>query len=351
MLPEYRVRYSVERQRGRALRQTPSAYGPSESYSPVPPAPPWASIGAAGGAQPRRAARWRRPLSITLLVVGCVTAPLALAAVWVHADLMDVEGYVATITPVADEPAVQKAVADVLADQISGALGDAESLPLPDEVESAAGALSQPLGSLTRELTEQAVRSPAFREFWATANRKVHPALVAAVRGESEDDGTIALDLTAVTGAVTDLLAEAGVALPDPLPKALRSGDVALLDSQPFASAGRALDALDQMYLVLSAGALAALAGGVVLARDRRRAGVVAGVGAALGMAALEVALYAGRSSYLGATDDAGIPHDASAAVWSVVTSSLTTGGGIATAVAGGVAAGVILLQARRRRG
>jgi hypothetical protein len=352
MLPEYRVRYSVQRQLGRALGQTPSAYGPQGPYSPVPPAPPWAGTGPASDAHPRRTAGWRRPLSVVLLVVGCAAMPLALASLWVHANVMNVDGYVSTITPVADEPAVQKTVADVLADQISGALGDGQSLPLPDEVESAAGVLSEPLGSLTRTLTEQAVQSPAFRHIWAAANREIHPVLVAAVRGEREDGGgAIALDLSAVTGAVTDLLTEAGVELPDPLPKALRSGDVVLLDSGLLASAGRALATLDRLYLILGVGALAALAGGVVLARDRRRAGVAAGAGVALGMAALEVALWAGGSSYLRATDDAGVPHDASAAVWSVVTSSLTTWGWIAAAVAGGAAAGLILLKARRRRG
>ncbi len=219
-------------------------------------------------------------------------------------------------------------------------------------MESAAGALSEPLGSLTRDLTMQAVSGPAFGEFWAAANRKIHPLLVAAIRNEDDEQrGVVALDLTAVTAAVTDLLAEAGVALPDPLPKALRTGDVALLDSQPLASAGTALVTLDRLYLALGLGAIAALAGGVFLARDRRRAGIYAGAGVALAMVALEVALFAGRSSYLGATDDAGIPHDASAAVWNVVTGGLSTWGWVTLVVGVSAAAGLTALTARRRRG
>ena len=66
---------------------------------------------------------------MALVVVGCLMAPVALAGAYVHRDIMDVDGYVAAITPVADDPAVQKAVADVLAKQVSGALDADQALP------------------------------------------------------------------------------------------------------------------------------------------------------------------------------------------------------------------------------
>ena len=86
-------------------------YAPGGPYGGVPYAPMPA-------ARPPRVGAWRWPMAMMLLVLGCVIAPLALAGVWFHVNIMDVDGYVATITPVADEPAVQKAVADVLADQV-----------------------------------------------------------------------------------------------------------------------------------------------------------------------------------------------------------------------------------------
>ena len=310
----------------------PPDYSGAGSYTPVPPAPPWAGAKAPdrGGPPSRNAAAWRRPLSIALIVVGCICAPLALAGLYVHTDLMDVDGYVKTITPVAGEPAVQTAVADVLAAQITKGLKAAGSSasPLPEELGSIAGELGDvlPLEDLTREMTKQALASEAFAGFWAAANRQVHPLLVAAIEsksGHGEQTSPVGLDLSAVTASITDLLAGAGVSLPDPLPEALRTGKVPLLDSLPLAQAGRVILALDRSYLALALVAVAVLGAGVVAARDRLRAGVYVGAGLALAMAGLQIGLWAARARYLDVTARTHIPRAASAAVFDVMTTSL----------------------------
>lgn len=284
--------------------------------------------------------RWRSPVALMLVVLGCLLAPVALAGVWLHVKIMDVEGYVATITPVADEPAVQEAVADVLAEQVYHAL-DAKPVlsdSLPGELGSITGSLgAQELEKLTRRLTLQAVSSSAFRGFWATANRKVHPALLKAIKSGGELDAPadelVGLDLAGVTKNVTDLLSSAAVILPDVFPKALTSGDVALLDTRPLAKAGAFIRALDRLYWLLPLEALALVLSSVLIASKRLRATVGAGFGLALGMVALELGLALGRAYYLGVTDDAGIPHEASAAVWRVVTSALRLWGWAVLAV------------------
>ena len=290
---------------------------------------------------------WRSPISVMLLVLGCLIAPMALAGVWFHVNFMDVDGYVATITPVADEPAVQKAVADVLAEQVSGALDSSQTLPgfLPGGL----GSIAEPLGAqqlenLTRELTLQVVSSSAFRGFWAAANRKVHPILMEVIRSGGEvdltADGRVSLDLVDVTRNVTDLLANSGVALPE----ALTTSDVGLLVSRPLAKAGAALRALDVLYWLLPIVTLAFLLGSVFVASRRLRATMYLGVGLVLAMGAVEAGLAVGRLYYLGVTDDAGIPHDASAAMWRVFTSSLRLWGwavlllGVVVALAAAVA-------------
>jgi hypothetical protein len=319
------------------------------SYTPVPPAPPWAAQPRTGHqpAAQRSPAGWRRPLSIALIVAGCIAAPLALAGFYVHTDLMDVDGYVRTITPVAGEPAVQDAIADVLAAQISKALDAAGSSvsPLPEELGSVAGQLGDvlPIDSLTRKMTKQALASDAFAGFWAAANRRIHPLLVAAIEsksGHGKQSSPVGLDLSAVTAAVTDLLAAAGVSLPDPLPEALATGKVPMLDSLPLAQAGRVILALDRSYLALILVAVAALAAGLAAARDRLRAGIYVGGGLALAMAGLQVGLWATRARYLDVAARSHIPRAASAAVFDVMTTSLRAWAwsvliaGVATALA-----------------
>jgi hypothetical protein len=267
---------------------------------------------------------------VALIVIGCICAPLTLAGLYVHTDLMDVDGYVKTIAPVAGEPAVQNAIADVLAAQITKGLKTAGSSvsPLPEDLGAIAGELGDvlPLEDLTREMTKEALASEAFAGFWAAANRQVHPLLVAAIKSESghgSESNPVGLDLSAVTASITDLLAGAGVALPDPLPEALRTGKVPLLDSLPLAQAGRVVLALDRTYLALFIMAVALLAAGVTAARDRLRAGVYVGAGLALAMAGLQIGLWAARARYLDVTANSHIPRAASAAVFDVMTASL----------------------------
>lgn len=324
---------------------------PSGSFSPVPAPPPWAGAVTA----PRQAAGWRRPLALALLVAGCLLAPLALAGWYVHTGIMDADGYVATVAPVAGEPAVRDAVADVLAGQIAKALDEAGTAPLPGGLGDLAGELvdALPFESLTRDLTEQALASSAFQGFWNEANRKIHPLLVAAVKGKAGADKSedpVTLDLAAVTAAVTDLLAASGVGLPEPLPEALTGGGVALFDSVPLARAGSVLLALDRFYLVLTALAVAALAGAVLTARDRLRAGVLVGAGLVAAMAALQLGLLAGRSYYLGVTDRSDIPHAASAAVFDVVTSSLRDWGWAVLVAGAALAVACLLVDLVLRR-
>src|SRR4051794_8050733 len=59
-----------------------------------------------------RSGRWRATVSVALVVVGCLLAPFAVSAVWANRQVSDTDRYVATVTPLAHDPAVQAAVAD-----------------------------------------------------------------------------------------------------------------------------------------------------------------------------------------------------------------------------------------------
>src|SRR4051812_10545625 len=55
-------------------------------------------------------------VSIALLVVTLVAAPLFIVAIWVNTQITDTDRYVSTVAPLADDPAVQEYVAAQLAD-------------------------------------------------------------------------------------------------------------------------------------------------------------------------------------------------------------------------------------------
>ena len=167
---------------------------------------------------------WRGPIAVMLLVLGCVIAPLALAGVWFHVNIMDVDGYVATITPVADEPAVQKAVADVLTDQVYGALDVDQilqgSLPAglrlhlrapersagePDPQADRAGGVEQCLPRVLGDRQQEGAPHPD----------RGHQEQGQAQRGRG---GLVSLDLVEVTDDITDLLTTSGDRSPGAAP-------------------------------------------------------------------------------------------------------------------------------------
>ncbi len=324
--------------------------GQEREYTPVPPVPSWAGqgnrrpSGSSRDGRPVSDGAWISVLSVVFLVVGCVVAPLALAGIYVHATLIDRDGYVAAMARVAAAPAVRAAVADALSKEISGALaGAGSSTGLGEEFDDITGAIAEdlPIQDMTRRFVGEALRSSAFASMWAEANRALHPLLL-DVLNDAVDGGSgpVPLDLSAVTSVVTAHLAGAGVELPDPLPAELTDGRVPLMDSTLLRRLGTLIVTVDRLRVPLTILAVVSLAAGIVVAGHRLRAGVLAGAGIAGAMLGVQLALAVGRNSYVDTTDEAHIPHAASLAVFDAVTRDLTLwawallAGGIAAAVA-----------------
>jgi hypothetical protein len=53
-----------------------------------------------------------------LIVLGCVLAPLSVVAVWTRNQVTNTDRYVATVAPLASDPAIQQAIADQVTAQV-----------------------------------------------------------------------------------------------------------------------------------------------------------------------------------------------------------------------------------------
>jgi hypothetical protein len=60
----------------------------------------------------RRRGRWRAPVAVVLIVLGCVLAPVAVIGVWTANQVSDTNRYIANIEPLIHEPAIQNALTD-----------------------------------------------------------------------------------------------------------------------------------------------------------------------------------------------------------------------------------------------
>src|SRR5688500_7961167 len=177
-----------------------------------------------GTAEPARGSAWRATVSALCLVLGCVLAPVSVASVWVHTFLVDTDTYVETVAPIAEDPAVQSALAaevtTVVLDNLDvpGLTSDAlttlsELDDMPPRVASALPALAVPISSgiesFTRDQVDKALASPRFAAIWAQVNRLAHEQVLRLLQGEqggavSAQGDTITLNLGPIVEEVSD---------------------------------------------------------------------------------------------------------------------------------------------------
>ena len=269
--------------------------------------------GRSGGGRPRLGRRRLRWAAAAVLVVAAsLLAPVTLVARYVGTDLLDTDDYVDTVAPLGEDPAVQQAVADIVATGLVERL-DAAGLArdgLAALVEQGAPpqvlALATPIGdqvdAFTRRQVGAVVASPWFADAWVRANRVAHAEVTALLTGEAgdlvrSDDGRVTLDLGAVVDRVRQRLVDEGFDR-----AALAPGieaELTLVESDGLEAAQRATRRLDALAAALPAVLLAVGAAAVAVAPDRRRALVSVVVGVTVGVAALALGLALARAWYL----------------------------------------------------
>jgi hypothetical protein len=273
-----------------------------------------------GTAEPARGSAWRATVSALCLVLGCVLAPVSVASVWVHTFLVDTDTYVETVAPIAEDPAVQSALAaevtTVVLDNLDvpGLTSDAlttlsELDDMPPRVASALPALAVPISSgiesFTRDQVDKALASPRFAAIWAQVNRLAHEQVLRLLQGEqggavSAQGDTITLNLGPIVEEVSDQMVDAGFTLAGRIPTVDRQFTLVQSDAVTQAqSAYRLLDTLGTWLPFVSLGLIAA---GVLLARDRWRALVRGALGVTIAMVLLGVGLALARTAYVTTT-------------------------------------------------
>ena len=339
----------IEMERLRSENAALRAQG--QAAGPRPPRP--------GGRQ-----RWRSIVAVLLIVLGCVLAPLAGVAVWARNQVTNTDRYVATVTPLASDPAIQQAVTDqitaqvftyidiqALTTQVVDALSArVEGRGLPPQAAVALQGLAGPVANgvqgFVRTQVERVVQSQAFEDAWIQANRVAHEALVKALTGEgggavTVENDTVTLNLGPFIQTVKQRLVAQGFTLAERIPQVDKS--FVLFQSQDITRARSAFNLLNTLGNWLPVIALVLLALGVYVARDHRRALVGAALGVAGGMVLLGLALAVFRSIYLDAVPAAVLPHDAAAVLYDTIVRFLRAGMRSVLVLALVVAAGAFL--------
>jgi hypothetical protein len=269
--------------------------------------------------QGRRSVGWAVGSAI-LIIVACVLAPLSVASVWASNQISDTDQYVQTVAPLADDPAVQ----DALANEVTAAVFEnldiegfttealetiAAQPDVPPRVAALLPTLAVPITdgveSFTRDQVDSFFATPEFAALWAEANTIAHEQVVKLLEGNqggavSAQGNQITLNLAPIVAAVQDRMVARGFELAANIPEVDRT--FVLAESDSITQAQGFYSTLNTLGVWLPIITLVLFVVGVVLARDRRRALVKGALGIAAAMVVLGVALTLTRMWYVETT-------------------------------------------------
>jgi hypothetical protein len=304
--------------------------------------------------------RWRTIVASLLIVVACLLAPLSVAAVWTRNQVTNTDRYVATVSPLARDPAIQAAITNQITTQVfnyidikgltTQAVDALAAQGLRPQVATQLQAFAVPIAngvqSFTREQVGRIVASDAFADAWVQANRVAHAELVKALTGEGSgavtvENDTVSVNLAAFVQVVKDQLVASGFTLAERIPEV--NASFVLFQSADITRVRSAFNLLNTLGIWLPIIVLVMVAVGVYVAKDHRRALVGAGVGIAVAMVVLALGLAVFRSIYLDAVPAQVLPHDAAAVAYDTIVRFLRLGLRTVLVLALVIAAGAFL--------
>jgi hypothetical protein len=314
---------------------------------------------AATGTARKRRFSWRTPVSIVLIVLGCILGPVAVLGVWAGNEVSDTGRWVATVEPLIHDPAIQAVLTDKITKEItaqlnvtgvvnqaSAQLNDRGLTRISSLLDSFGPQISSAVTGFIHSTVQRVVSGPRVAKLWVQVNTVAHQALVKVLSGEgngaiSTVNGQIVLNLGPFIAVVKQDLIDHGFSLASNIPPI--SPTVALFQANDLGKAQAGYRLIKTLKIVLPILVLALLAAGVYVARKRRRALIGAALGLAASMLVLAIGLLIARSIYLNSVPPTVLPGDAAAAAFDAMVYFIKIGLRVVLAVALVVAIGAFI--------
>jgi hypothetical protein len=280
----------------------------------------------------RRRGRWRAPVAVVLIVLGCILAPLSVVAVWTANQVSDTNRYIANIEPLIHEPAIQNALTDRVTTEVTSRLNvqglttDAANAltqrgltRVGDLLNNFSGQIAGAVNGFVHTQVHRIVTGPRFANLWVQVNRTVHAQLVKALSGQGNGAITISnnqvvLNLGPFINLVKRDLAGRGLTIVTKIPSV--NPTLALFSAKYLVKAQNGYRLLNNLKIVLPILTLVLIGAGVYVARSHRRALIGAGLGFAASMLILGLGLTIFRGIYLGSVPSSVLPADAAAVLY-----------------------------------
>jgi hypothetical protein len=206
-------------------------------------------------------------LGVLILLVGSLT-------VWVKRQALDTDAWVDTSTQLLDDDEVRGALSVYIVDQLYRNV-DVEAR-LEQQLPPDYGGLAGPIAGAIRPPAEQAVdrflQRPRVQDLWENINRAAHASLLRILEDETREgistaEGAVTLDLRVFVVAVGEELGF-GEQLDARLPA--DAGQITVLESDQLEAAQSVVSTIKVLSWVVILLAIAAFAGAIWFATDRR---------------------------------------------------------------------------------
>jgi hypothetical protein len=288
--------------------------------------------GQGDGPARRQRFSWRTPVSIVLIVLGCIIAPVAVLGVWAGNQVSDTGRWVATVEPLIHDPAIQNVLTDKITNEITSQLNlngvitqaatetGARGLPRISSLLTTFGPqITSSITGFIHSTVHTVIASQAMANAWVQVNTVAHQALVKVLSGQgggaiSTSNGQIVLNLGPLIAVAKQDLVARGFSLANSIPDV--NPTVALFEAKNLGQAQSGYRLITRLKIVLPILVLVLLGAGVYVARGHRRALVGAGLGLAASMLVLAIGLLIARSIYLSSVPSSVLPGDAAAAAY-----------------------------------
>ena len=266
--------------------------------------------------------RWRPIVARILTLVGVVLIAISIAANFVVRQGLDTDEFSQTAEELIADPQIRAAIAASLTDELFNNVDIEAELQeaLPPAQQGLAGPIAGGMRLVAERLANDLLERPRFQELWVTAAAFAQERVVRLLDDEARfletEDGVIGLDLRPMLAALTSQLPLVPN-LADRLPE--NAGFIKLMDADELSTAQKITRWLRTVASWIWIPALLFLAGGVYLARDRRREVRAA----AIGIIVLGVVLLALRrisGTYLVEELTTPADRDAGNATWLILT-------------------------------
>ena len=292
--------------------------------------------------QARRRFSWRTLVAVLLIVAGSVLAPLSVLAVWTANQVSDTSSYVANVTPLIKDPAIQNALTNKLTteivtkinvkgrtDQAAAELSQKGFTQIGGLLKGVSGSIASGVQGFVHSRIHKIVTGPRMANAWVQVNRVASQQLVAVLSGRGGKNGAVGvsngqvtLDLAPLEAVAKQDLVARGLTIAAKIPIVHKT--FPLFPSKNLTKAQGLYRLINDLKIVLPILTLALLGLGVLAARRHRRALIGAALGFAASMLVLGAGLAIARALYLNSVP-ASASTDAAAAAFDILVRFIKT--------------------------